>query len=190
MPVASSKPHYPPVPPGDAWVFAYGSLMWNPGFKPAESRPALLRGYHRAFCIHSTLYRGTPEAPGLVLGLDRGGACRGVAHRISAREREAVLTYLWDREMVYEVYQVRVLPVFLEHHPPVQAICFVANPADPAYAGRLSARHIAEVIARSRGQSGSNVDYLRDTVRHLDELGIRAGTAHDVVALLEKGPRV
>jgi cation transport protein ChaC len=72
----------------------------------------------------------------------------------------------------------------------VQAVCFVANPADPAYAGRLSAQHIAEVIARSRGQSGSNVDYLRDTVRHLDELGIRAGTAHDVVALLEKSPRV
>lgn len=180
MSAADALPKYPPLPAGDVWVFAYGSLMWNPGFEAVESRTALLRGYHRAFCIHSVHYRGTREAPGLVLGLDRGGACRGIAHRIGAREREQVLKYLWDREMIYDAYRVRVLPVFPDGHPPVRAICFVANPGDSFYAGRLSPDHVAEVIRRTTGQSGSNLDYVRETARRLEALGIRSGAVHDV----------
>jgi cation transport protein ChaC len=188
MSVAERHPPkaYPVLPQGDVWVFAYGSLMWKPGFNPAESRSALLRGYHRAFCIRSVLYRGTPETPGLVLGLDRGGACRGVAHRIAARDRDTVLRYLWDREMVYDAYAVRVLPIFPEGRPPVQAICFVANPGDDFYAGRLGPDHIAEVIGRGHGASGSNIEYVRETARHLDELGIRTGAVHDVLRLLDR----
>ncbi len=93
--------------PGDVWIFAYGSLLWDPGFEPAETRPALLRGWHRCFCVSSRIYRGTPETPGLSLGLDRGGSCRGEALRIAERDREAVLAYLEEREMPEEIYSVR-----------------------------------------------------------------------------------
>src|SRR3546814_813588 len=91
----------------DVWVFGYGSLMWNPGFAFLERQPALLRGYHRAFCIYSEHYRGTRERPGLVLGLDRGGSCRGIAFRVAQAAARAVLGYLWDREMVPSVYAPR-----------------------------------------------------------------------------------
>ena len=87
----------PPADGKDLWVFAYGSLIWDPGFPFEEARPALLRGYHRAFCLYSTRYRGTPERPGLVLGLDRGGACRGVAFRVPGRHAAEVLRYLDDQ---------------------------------------------------------------------------------------------
>src|SRR5215218_3255850 len=89
----------PPLPHGDLWVFAYGSLMWNPEFEYVRSAPAMLRGYHRSFCVYSTRYRGTPEQPGLVLGLDRGGSCRGIAYQIAAAKVERMLHDLWEREM-------------------------------------------------------------------------------------------
>ena len=93
--------------PGDVWFFAYGSLMWDPGFAFAEQRPALLRGYHRRFCVDSTVYRGTPERPGLVLGLDAGGACRGLAYRIARCRREAASRYLDRRELAEDIYLLR-----------------------------------------------------------------------------------
>src|SRR5690606_34730671 len=97
--------------PGDVWFFAYGSLMWDPGFEPADVRSALLRGWHRAFCVSSVIYRGTPQAPGLTLGLDRGGSCRGRALRIAADRRDAVLDYIAEREMPEEIYSCRQVRV-------------------------------------------------------------------------------
>src|SRR4051812_14280179 len=89
------------------WIFAYGSLMWNPEFAFAEMRPAHLRGYHRSFCLYSRDYRGTPEQPGLVLGLDRGGSCHGIAYRLPPAEVGAVLDRIWAREMTGQVYEMR-----------------------------------------------------------------------------------
>src|SRR5258708_40082984 len=92
------------------WVFAYGSLMWNPGFAHDAAEPALLRGWHRSFCVYSHRYRGTPERPGLVLGLDRGGACPGLALRIPAAAAEAAMSYLWEREMVWRGFPCPPVP--------------------------------------------------------------------------------
>ena len=102
-------------PPGeDFWVFAYGSLMWNPGFPFLESHPALVRGYHRSFCVESTHYRGTKEKPGLVLGLDRGGACRGRAYKVCRTQGKTVSDYLHEREMLSGIYEPRWLKATLQ----------------------------------------------------------------------------
>lgn len=158
--------------PGDAWIFAYGSLMWRPGFPFLERRPALLFGHHRALCILSVKYRGTPGNPGLVLGLDRGGSCRGFAYRVAAAEREATLAYLDAREHSNEVYHARWLPIRLDDGRRVAAYCFVANHAGPQYAGRLSPEATARLVARGRGREGTASDYLENTLRHLADLGI------------------
>ncbi len=121
---------------GQLYVFGYGSLIWRPGFAHDQAHPALLRGFHRRFCLWSRLYRGTPEAPGLVLGLDRGGACRGVAFRVPAAQARAVLAYLEERENPAgeTVYHRRVLPVrLLDSGRCVTAITYVANRAHQAY---------------------------------------------------------
>src|SRR4029077_14715863 len=99
----------------DLWVFGYGSLMWRPGFAFAESAPARLIGLHRALCVYSFVHRGTPEKPGLVLGLDRGGACRGIAFRVAPRHRDATVAYLREREQVASVYREVTRSVWLEN---------------------------------------------------------------------------
>ena len=102
---------------GDLWVFGYGSLMWNPGFAHAEARPARVYGYHRAFCLYSEHYRGTEARPGLVLGLNRGGSCRGRAFRVPAHDADAAMEYLIAREMYgheVDVYQLQWHRVALE----------------------------------------------------------------------------
>jgi len=161
----------------DFWVFAYGSLMWRPGFEFAEARPALLRGYHRAFCISSTHYRGTPERPGLVLGLDRGGACRGRAYRIAAQRAKPVARYLHEREMLSGVYEPRWVRVVSDAGS-LTAVTYVADRAHPHYAGKLAPESIVAIIRQGVGTAGSNIDYLANTVRHLDELGIADGPLH------------
>jgi cation transport protein ChaC len=172
-------------PPGEEfWVFAYGSLMWRPGFRCLESRPALLRGYHRAFCIYSVRYRGTPERPGLVLGLDRGGACRGRALRVAAEDAEAVAAYLHEREMVTGVYEPRWLPVEVEGGR-IRAATYVADRRHAQYTGKLDPELIAEMILAGVGAAGSNRDYLENTVRHLDELGITDCALHELLRLVE-----
>ena len=167
----------PQLPRGDLWVFAYGSLMWAPGFDHARAAPALLRGYHRAFCVHSVRYRGTPERPGLVLGLDRGGACRGMAFRVAEENVSRVLEHLWAREMPRFAYRPRVVPIEVEGAK-VPALTFLANHGHESYAGRLEVAHIAHTIAKCSGANGPNVDYLANTLRHLDELGIREPRLH------------
>lgn len=156
------------------WVFGYGSLMWDPGFPYAEQRTGLLRGYHRSFCVYSLRYRGTPEVPGLVLGLDRGGSCRGIAYRIAAADRDDVLAYLWEREMFTRTYQPRRVAVALDGDPArtVTALTFVVDRAHRQYAGKLPTAEITRMIASGRGTRGRNRDYLLNTVRHLHELGL------------------
>lgn len=155
----------------DFWVFAYGSLMWNPGFPHLEVRPGLLRGYHRHFCIYSHVYRGTPQCPGLVLGLDRGGSCRGLVYRVPVAEGSETLAYLHEREMVTSVYRPRWLQVRTEQGP-VTAATFVVDTDHDQYTGRLPVEELIELVLQGTGESGTCIQYLENTVRHLDALGL------------------
>jgi cation transport protein ChaC len=166
-----------PIAPAETWIFGYGSLMWNPGFAFEQSCHARLTGYHRAFCIYSIHYRGTERQPGLVLGLDRGGVCEGLAFRVAPERSAATIAYLRRRELIYGVYREALLPVELvtgEHpEPVVWATAYIAERAHPAYAGRLPLAHEAAFIRRSAGRGGTNLAYLASTRRHLADLGIR-----------------
>ncbi len=165
----------PEVGAHDLWVFGYGSLMWRPGFSHAESCRARLDGYHRAFCISSTHHRGSIDRPGLVLGLDRGGACEGVAFRVAADDARAVLDNLRKRELISGVYREAQVPLLLHDgtHRTVGALAYIVERYHPSYVGRLPLRTLAHQIRGARGVSGDNLDYLLATVRHLKELGIR-----------------
>ena len=175
----------PELPSGDLWVFGYGSLMWNPGFEYIESAPALLRGYHRAFCVYSTTYRGTPEQPGLVLGLNRGGACRGIGFLVGEARVRDVLETLWEREMSRLVYEPKLLPIELDARR-VDALTFVADPSHESYAGRLELERVAETIASCCGARGPNIEYLANTLRHLEELGIEEKKLREIWLAVER----
>lgn len=180
----------PRDPESDLWVFGYGSLMWDPGFAFTERRRATLEGFHRSFCIASHRHRGTPQRPGLVFGLDRGGSCTGIAFRVAADACPSVLEYLWVREMVTDAYHPRLLPVRLDAEVPdpperdgaktagqapagsVKALCFVVNPEHEQYLGRLPVQRAAEMIRTARGGRGHNLEYLLNTADHLRQLGI------------------
>ncbi|MEE8549574.1 MAG: gamma-glutamylcyclotransferase [Alphaproteobacteria bacterium] len=175
---------------GEVWIFAYGSLMWDPGFAYLEAAPALLRGYHRAFCIYSFVYRGTEARPGLVLGLDRGGACKGMAFRIAAAEGAGVLDYLDAREKVTDVYVRRAVPITVgaalisAGGRKVTAHTYVADRGHHQYAGKQTLKDAAALIAQGTGVGGSNRDYLESTVKNLDALGITDGPLHQLHALV------
>ncbi|HEX5319379.1 MAG TPA: gamma-glutamylcyclotransferase [Stellaceae bacterium] len=159
------------------WVFAYGSLMWNPEMAFAETRPALLHGWHRRFCLYSRDYRGTPERPGLVLGLDRGGSCRGLARRLPPEALAAAIDRLWAREMAGQVYDMTPVTVATPQGK-VAAHAFTVRRDNLDYAGRLSFERVAEIVSVAAGGRGTGRDYLANTVRHLDELGIRDKLLH------------
>ena len=144
------------------WVFAYGSLLWNPLFPFAEARPSILRGLHRRFCLRSLASRGTPDLPGLVLGLDRGGACTGVAYRLPAPVAMDELHLLWRREMVVGAYRPRWVRVRSGERE-IHALTFAVRHAHPQYAGRLSLEEEARIIAGAKGAFGSSLDYLERT---------------------------
>ncbi len=168
----------------DIWVFAYGSLMWDPGFAHAESCTALLHGWHRSFCVYSHRYRGTPDRPGLVLGLDRGGSCRGIAYRVARARARETLGYLWDREMVLGVYRPRlVYPRRASERLACHA--FTVERDHRQYAGGLHVDEMVRLILQGVGKGGHNRDYLANTVRHLDLLGITDGPLHRLHALVE-----
>ena len=156
---------------GEVWVFAYASLMWNPCFTYCETRKAVLHGYARRFCIWTALARGTPERPGLGLGLEAAAAsCSGLAFRLTARDLDAGLQALWEREMLTGIYA----PCWLElatDDGPVTAIAFVVDPSRPQYAGTLSPERAAAIIASAEGKFGSCRDYLENTVTALREAG-------------------
>ena len=162
---------------GDFWVFGYGSLIWRPGFAHVETRRARLYGYRRSLCVYSFVHRGTRERPGLVLGLDRGGSCIGLAFRVPGELRDEVLTYLRERELVTSVYLERVLDIRLDGNgaaagESVKAVAYIVDRQHEQYAGGLDAAHAASVIRGAIGQSGNNEDYVLSTVEHLEALGI------------------
>jgi cation transport protein ChaC len=160
------------LPRGDLWIFGYGSLMWDPCFPYRDWAPARIHGYHRELCIWSSRWRGTPERPGLVLGLDRGGSCRGIAFRVAAADVTASLEALWDREMRRGVYHPRLLCARMPRGV-ARVLTFVANVRHPGYAGTLPTGRIAELVANCHGDRGPNIEYLSRTLRHLEELGVR-----------------
>jgi len=172
------------------WVFAYGSLMWQPGFEFAERAPAAMVGAHRALCIYSFHHRGTAERPGLVLGLDEGGACRGIAYRVEPARREATLAYLRAREQVTDVYVETTKPVSLldGSGQELEAVCYMADRGHPQYAGRLSLDKQAELVMSASGLSGTNIDYVLNTVRHLEESGVHDAPLAALAARLKPLP--
>ncbi len=168
----------------DIWVFGYGSLMWRPNFPHTDTQPALLRGYHRALCLYSIGYRGTEECPGLVLGLDRGGSCRGQAMRVAGSDVEDVIAYLDRREMVHKAYKPSWLPVQLVEGR-VTAYTFVVDRGHRQFTGRLPDAEIVRLVLQGKGKRGTCLEYLRNTVEHLDELGIRDGPVHRVLEMAD-----
>ena len=158
---------------GSLWVFGYGSLMWRPGFTYARRSKALLRGWRRSLCVYSHVHRGSPDQPGLVLGLDRGGACQGVAFEVDAALREPTIRYLREREQVTSVYLERVAPVTLEDGERVLALTYVADRLHDQNAGRLDPNAMLEHVRSSQGQFGRNTEYVLETYDHLREIGVR-----------------
>lgn len=156
----------------DIWVFAYGSLMWRPGFEVVEKTLADVDGYHRALCIESHRHRGTPEKPGLVLGLDEGGSCRGVAYRVAAPRVAETLDYLRERELVTHVYVEKMLPVTLGDGRVVPAVAYVVDRAHRQYVGLLSPEETLERIVGREGFAGPNPDYVINTARELERMGV------------------
>jgi cation transport protein ChaC len=159
--------------------------MWQPGFRFEEAYHARLDGYHRAFCVYSVHYRGAPEHPGLVLGLDRGGVCEGMVYRVAGCEAVSVRAYLTARELIYGVYRATRVPVTIVggSRLRVLALTFVAERRHPSYAGRLGLVEQVRRIRSARGRAGSNMAYLVNTLRHLKELGIRERQIERIAAL-------
>jgi glutathione-specific gamma-glutamylcyclotransferase len=164
----------------DLWVFGYGSLMWRPDFPFVERVEARLIGAHRALCVYSFVHRGTPERPGLVLGLDRGGACRGIAYRVAATERARTVAYLREREQVTSVYREVIRPIRLKATPErqVPGLCYMIDRGHVQYAGRLTLEQQLHHVRQGHGQSGANRDYVIATVAALEELGFRETELH------------
>ena len=167
--------------PGEpVWVFAYGSLMWNPDFPIAQTRAGLVQGWHRRFSFWTVLGRGTPERPGLMLALEPGGSCRGLCLAIAPDRIEEATDRIWRREMLADAY----IPRWVKAQTGmgnVQAITFVTNPGMERYAGRLDDEEVARHIAQAEGPSGPCIDYLIHTVAALDKIGHRSGPMHDLL---------
>lgn len=158
---------------GNFWVFGYGSLMWRPGFSFLESRPARLAGLHRALCVYSWVHRGTEQRPGLVLGLDRGGACLGLGFKVCRTERSRVIDYLREREQVTNVYLEQWRRIRLDDKSDVMALTYVVDRNHAQYAGKLDVACQIELVSGARGKSGANPDYVISTAQRMQQLGIR-----------------
>lgn len=172
----------------DLWVFGYGSLMWRPGFPFEEKVVATLHGHHRALCVYSTVHRGTPEKPGLVMGLDRGGSCRGVAFRVAPAHREATLAYLREREQVTMVYREARRRIRLVDGRNVTAVTYTADRAHKQYAGRLPHEELLRLVLQGVGISGANPEYVMNTYGHIRELGLKDAALARLVAALGSSP--
>jgi cation transport protein ChaC len=168
----------------DFWVFGYGSLMWRPGFDFVEKTQAFVHGYHRSLCVFSHVHRGTPERPGLVLGLDYGGSCHGVAFRVPAAARADTLAYLRERELVTSVYVERTVGLRFPGGGATRALTFIVDRAHEQYAGRLPVEEMARLVARGVGASGANPDYVRNTFEHLRQLDVHDAALAEIVRRL------
>lgn len=187
--LAPGTPESIPVPEGPFWVFAYGSLMWDPGFDYLEVRPATLHGYHRRLCLWSVRYRGTAENPGLVLGLDRGGSCLGYAYLVDDRLTAKVVDYLCERELLIGSYDPRLVSVALDDGRRVEALTFVSKPEHPHFAPRLSLEQTVAVVNNASGARGCNKSYVINTVSKMDGLNIRNTELHRVANQLDRPDR-
>ena len=157
--------------PGSIWVFGYGSLMWNPAFHYAERRTARIHGYHRQFCLWARAGRGSPERPGLMLGIEPGGSCNGVAYRIAPAAVRSELDVLWRREMNSRAYR----PTWVQARTrtgAVPALTFAVNRAHERYIGDLDLASTCRYLSQGSGPLGLCCDYLFETVAHLRELGV------------------
>jgi glutathione-specific gamma-glutamylcyclotransferase len=157
---------------GDLWVFGYGSLMWRPGFGFAERQVATLHGFHRSLCVYSHVHRGTPERPGLVMGLDHGGACKGLAYRVHAADAASTVSYLREREQVTSVYLEKIVPVLLADGHRKLALTYTVDKGHKQYAGRLQREALLGFVRQGHGVSGTNPDYVLRTHAQLLDLGI------------------
>jgi glutathione-specific gamma-glutamylcyclotransferase len=155
---------------GQLWVFAFGSILWKRRFEVVEERPAGIRGWHRKFCLGpDTRYRGNPAAPGVMLSLDRGGQCRGRVLRMAPEGRDAALEHLLRHEPPLPPAWVRAATPQGE----VRAIAFVTRQDFFGYCGKLCDSEVADRLARAVGMWGSMAEYLCNTQRHLEAMGIR-----------------
>lgn len=156
----------------DFWVFGYGSLMWRPGFDFIEQQKARIHGYRRALCVYSWVHRGTEEQPGLVLGLDRGGSCCGMAFRVAGHNYDEVMAYLRARELVTHVYLERQVRIQLESGGNVEAVTYIVDQQHQQYARPLPVQDAANIIRNAVGQGGPNPDYVLNTVELLRSINI------------------
>ena len=155
------------------WVFGYGSLLWNPGFPHRRTEPALLTGAHRSLCVYSWVHRGTQARPGLVLGLDRGGACKGLAFEVDPADRTEVIDYLRAREQQTMVYKEAYRRIKLDSGKRVTALTFLVDQDHAQYAGRLEPARMLEVVDGAVGNSGENWEYVVNSTASINEMGLR-----------------
>jgi glutathione-specific gamma-glutamylcyclotransferase len=155
------------------WIFAYGSLMWRPGFAFKQAVPARLSGYHRRLSVYSYHYRGTPEKPGLVLGLDRGGSCAGMVYEVAAENWKTTLAYVREREMITGVYREIVKQVYSEAlEKPVDAVTYAVNRDHSQCAPPMSVADTMVYVSQGKGLAGSCANYVGNTISHLRSMGI------------------
>ena len=169
----------------DLWIFGYGSMIWNPGFEPAEQHLATVHGWHRALEMYSRINRGTPERPGLVFALVPGGSCRGVAYRIALPHAAEALETLWAREMVTAVYDPRWLRCRTAAGE-VRALAFTLSRASPNHTGVLPEPALVEILRHASGRYGTTLAYLVDTWSSLKRHGIRDHGIERLVALARR----
>ncbi|MEM6711899.1 MAG: gamma-glutamylcyclotransferase [Pseudomonadota bacterium] len=165
----------------DLWVFGYGSLIWRPGFAHRGAYQAKLFGFHRSLCVYSHVHRGTPESPGLVMGLDRGGSCHGMAYHVDEAHRDEVMRYLREREQATMVYRERDQKVHLMDRGDgmprtVWAVTYCVDRAHQQYAGALPREEQLSIVRGAKGQSGFNPDYVIETERALQRMGVHDAT--------------
>jgi glutathione-specific gamma-glutamylcyclotransferase len=168
------------------WVFGYGSLMWRPGFAFEERCEAIMHGVHRSLCIYSHVHRGTPDQPGMVLGLDRGGACRGIGYRVADHHRAATIDYLRAREQVTMVYQERWRDMIVrrpEGCERVTALVYQVDRSHAQYAGKRSAQDLLPFVLQGHGVGGPCVEYIASTLEHIHELGFTDHRMEEVLKL-------
>lgn len=168
------------------WIFAYGSLIWDPGFEYSERHRVTIHGYHRAFCIRSVQYRGTVEAPGIVLGLDRGGSCQGVVFRLLTHQAEAVVEQIYRREMTNRAYDPRLVGARLADGRAVQALTFIARRQAPSYV-RVDEAEVLRRLRECHGARGPNCDYAINTLQALKDWGISDSRLGKLISKLDPG---